>query len=179
MGKITGNNNINVDGNHNNVNINHYGAEKIKTIVEDHQHDSDIHLTTDQQFTLSEEIKKIADMMDGIDGINYYQKIFGLLKKKFKVPKYSLIKQSNFNEAVKYIKAQKNIYRRKIRSYNATKFKEITIPLIIIRWKYLGRDDNELILFASEKLCKKITDIKKLSANDIDTLYDRVYYLKK
>lgn len=173
-----GDNNINIDGNNNSIQINRYEKEKIKTVVQDHQHNVDIHLTTEQQFQLKEIIQNTADMMNGIDGINYYAKMFSGLNKKYKVPKYSLIKQIYFLEAKQYLKTQKNIYRRKLKSYSATKFKEQTIPLIIIRWKYLGRTEESLPIFASEKLNKSVYDIKKLSANDLDILYSRVYSIK-
>lgn len=173
-----GDSNINIDGNNNTVQINHYENTKPKRVVEDHQHNSEIHLTTDQQYQLKTIIQEIADMMNGIDGINYYAKIFSGLNKKYRVPKYSLINQEFFSEAKQYLKTQKNIYRKKLKSYSATRFKELTIPLIIIRWKYLGNEEDSLLSFASEKLNKNVNDIKKLSANELDTLYSRVYSIK-
>jgi hypothetical protein len=38
---------------------------------------------------------------------------------------------------------------------------------------------EDLLEFASIKLRKNVTDLEKLSVNDLDTLYNRVFGLKK
>jgi hypothetical protein len=41
------------------------------------------------------------------------------------------------------------------------------------------RIDWDILDFASKKLNKKVTSLEKLSANDIDTLYNKVMYQKQ
>ena len=69
-------------------------------------------------------------------------------------------------------------FRKQLRSLNVTKFKEYTIDAIIKVWCMI-RIDWDILDFASKKLNKKVTSLEKLSANDIDTLYNKVMYQKQ
>ena len=184
MAKQSGDKNVSVVGSYNNISVannivhNHYMKPKTKPAVEDNQHNTAVHISTTQQFKIKELVEDIAKMMDVGDGQNYYAKLYGGLKKRYEIPKYSLLPQELFEDAIDYLKKQKNIYRRQLKNISASKFKEVTIPLIKIRCRYLGIDDNDLLNFVYLKFCKKITSIEKLSANDLDTLYSKIYNLK-
>ena len=68
--------------------------------------------------------------------------------------------------------------RKRLKNVSATRFKEITIPLIYAKWSYVRKSEN-LLLFANEKFHKNVSSLNSLSANDIDTLYIKVHSLKK
>lgn len=177
-----GNDNINVNGDRNTVikttNIYNHPPKKIR-IIEDHQYNPEIHISTKQQKTILDKTTEIGDMLKDVVPQNYYSYSRGKLKKYFNVSKYSLILKEDYDEAIEFLQKEFNILRKTIlKPRNATKFKEITIPLIHIRWNYM-RKDEDLLLFASEKLNKPIMSLYTLSANDIDTLYTRVHSLKK
>jgi len=176
-----GTSNISVNGNNNTINqtVNHFSDTKIKRIIEDHQHDETKHLSAQQQKEIQEQVVKIGDMLKDISSTNYYQAMYGKLKKRYKVPKYSLILKDDFDDARKYLQKEFHILRRSIlKSKSSIKFKEITIPLIKIHWSYV-RPNDDLLEFAATKLNKHIVSLSKLSANDIDTLYSRVHSLRK
>lgn len=177
-----GNENINVNGDKNIVikttNIYNHPPKKIR-IKENHQYDPEIHISPKQQKIILDKTNEIGDMLKDIVPQNYYSYSRGKLKKYFNVPMYSLILKEDYDKAIEFLQKEFNILRKTIlKPRNATKFKEITIPLIHIRWNYM-RKDEDLLLFASEKLNKPIMSLYTLSANDIDTLYTRVHSLKK
>lgn len=176
---INGTNNINMEGNNNHVSVNNYHPEKLIKKVEVIQHNTDIHISSAQQARIKELVDEIGDMMKDCDTQNYYMKTFAAFKKKYQIPKYNLLPIELFDDAVAYLKKQKTFYRKSLLTKNAKRFKEVTIPLIKIRWKYLKRDENTLTDFASLKLNKEVNDLNRLSVNDLDTLYTRVYSLKK
>lgn len=173
-----GNENISVNGDKNTVikTTNIYNSTKIKNIA--HRHNPDINISDEQQAILKEKVNKIGDMFKGLTPPKY-QNIWANLNKKYKTPTYSQIKIDDFSDAVQYLDKQFQIYRKgELKALSATRFKEITIPLIHTRWNYLNKNED-LLLFASEKLNKPIMSLYTLSANDIDTLYTRVHSLKK
>lgn len=98
---IIGNKNIQINGDKNVFIYYHENKEreviKVKTEVRDH--DPNFHLTAEQQHKLSEIVNEIGDACRKYDVIidfnsncaNVYQYLWGSLKRKFKVPKYSLI----------------------------------------------------------------------------------------
>jgi hypothetical protein len=69
-------------------------------------------------------------------------------------------------------------FRKQLRLLKPVKFKEYAIDAIIRVW-YMIKIDQDILDFASKKLNKKVTSLEKLSANDIDTLYNRVMYQKQ
>lgn len=173
-----GNDNINVNGDRNTVikTTNIYNSTKIKNIA--HRHNPEIHISDEQQAILKEKVNKIGDMFKGLTPPKYGN-IWTKLNKRHKVPTYSQIKIDDFDDAVQYLDKQFHIHRKgELKVLSATKFKEITVPLIYTRWSYLNKNED-LLLFASEKLNKPIMSLYTLSANDIDTLYTRVHSLKK
>lgn len=177
---INGSNNDQIIGT--NIHINHYtltDKPKIKKVVEDHQYDANIHISPEQQQKIQEFVEEIAKMMEGCGSKeNYYQLIFGNLKRKFKVPKYSLLRLEQYGEVKRHLYIEKAKFRKQLRSLNVTKFKEYTIDAIIKVWCMI-RIDWDILDFASKKLNKKVTSLEKLSANDIDTLYNKVMYQKQ
>ncbi|MBE3022676.1 hypothetical protein [Campylobacter sp. 7477a] len=176
---IQGSNNNQIIGE--NIHINHYTLSekpKVQKIVEDHQYDSSIHISPEQQQKIQEFVEDIAKMMDGLGRENYYQLIYGNIKRKFKVPKYSLLQQTQYNDVKKYLYIEKAKFRKNLRILDSKRFKEYTIDAIVKIWRMLDTE-IDLFSFASEKLNKKVILLEKLSINDIDTLYNRVMYQKR
>lgn len=173
-----GNENISINGDKNTIikTTHIYNSTKIKNIA--HRHNPEIHISDEQQAILKEKVNKIGDMFKGLTPPKY-PSIWTNLNKKYKAPTYSQIKIDDFSDAVQYLDKQFQIHRKgELKALSATRFKEITIPLIHTRWNYLNKNED-LLLFASEKLNKPIMSLYTLSANDIDTLYTRVHSLKK
>ncbi|MDR0408670.1 MAG: hypothetical protein LBH45_07140 [Campylobacteraceae bacterium] len=173
MDKPHGDNNISIDGNNNNVNVNNYQAEKIIRIVDDHQYNPDTHISPSQQLKITEIVSETSEMMKGCDENNYSAKMYKSLYNKYLIPKYTLLPKESFAEAIDFLKRQKAIYRKNLKVLNATRFKEYTAPIIETIWN-IRHKNEDLLEFASLKLNKKVHNIRKLSVNDLDTLYNRV-----
>ncbi|MDR2458199.1 MAG: hypothetical protein LBD41_06965 [Clostridiales Family XIII bacterium] len=178
---IKGSGNTIIEGNNNSINVTHYHKEpKVQKVVEDHQYNPDIHLTTGQQSKIKEFIKNTHEMMqdcvpkDEIVSRNLYT----FINKRFRAPKYSLILQTHFGDVMRQLIIQRSIYRKRLMHIDASRFKEYTIKFINVRWKNM-RPNEDINEFASIKLNKKVTDMHKLSVNDLDTLYNMVFSLKK
>ncbi|PID91795.1 MAG: hypothetical protein CSA96_06880 [Bacteroidetes bacterium] len=95
---INGNNNTVIDGNNNKIEINNYSQPpktKIKQV--DNQYNPDIHVTPEQQFKIKEVVTEIGDMCKGVLNDGKYAYIYARMNKKFKVPRYSLLLQKDFN----------------------------------------------------------------------------------
>jgi len=104
--------------------------------------------------------------------------IYGNLKRKFKVPKYSLLRLEQYCEVKKHLYVERAKFRKHLRLLKPVKFKEYTIDVIIRVWCMI-KINQDILDFASKKLNKKVTSLEKLSANDIDTLYNKVMYQKQ
>ena len=94
------------------------------------------------------------------------------------MPKYSLLRSEQYSEAKKHLYIERAKFRKQLRSLKPVKFKEYTIDAIIRVWCMI-KIDQDILDFASKKLNKKVTSLEKLSANNIDTLYNRVMYQKQ
>ena len=123
---INGNNNNQIIGT--NIHINHYtmsDKSKIQKVVEDHQYNPAIHILPEQQQKIQEFVEDIAKMMENCGSKeNYYQLIYGNLKKKFKVPKYSLLKQEQYNEVKKYLYIEKAKFRKELKKIARKRLEE-------------------------------------------------------
>ena len=103
-------------------------------------------------------------------------KIYGTLKRKFKVATYAEIKKEDFSEAMRtlqrmYTKARNDTFKQKPSVYKAS-----TIKSIYSKWNKIAKKE-EIYDFVEKKLGKRVDSLKKLSAEDISTLEKRVYYV--
>lgn len=191
MAKQSGDKNVSVVGSYNNISVanntthNHYNVPEKKTprTVIVGEYDKDIHITEVQKIKLQELVRDVAELdmiiHKGKSPSECYSHIWFGLNKHCSASSYKLIEQSNYDKAVKYLKKQKTIRRKDIKYKNAAKFKELTIPAIQARWSELGKNSEELYDFASQKLGKTVSSLEKLSVDNLDTLYTRVFSLKK
>jgi hypothetical protein len=180
---INGSGNTIVTGNSNSVNINNHYYTPSKTspskipspkVI---QHNPDIHINQEQQYKIKDIVDETYEMMKGYKE-NIHKKMLGELKRKFKLTQYMLLPKNKYSEAISYLNSLKARYRRELMLLDVVRFKEYTIPAIHARWN-IYRKGEDLLDFASLKLRKNVTDLKKLSANDLDTLYTRVFSIKK
>ncbi|MBT0824402.1 ORF6C domain-containing protein [Campylobacter lari] len=193
---IIGNKNIQINGNKNIFiqNNNYFQKDnekeiiKIKTEVKDY--DPKFHLTADQQYKLSEIVNEIGDACRKYNLIidyklkhpnDTYRYIWGNLKRKFKVPKYSLIPQRDFDAAKKYLNIIKSKFIENLKYHNATDFKDYILPKILQIYKIKSNGKNlfDLLLFA-----EKVTKIKKnaleyYSKDDLYKIYKALFSRKK
>lgn len=116
-------------------------------------------------------------MCSGIYEPGHYRFIYADLKKKFKVPKYSLILQKDYNKAIKHLQVKKAILRSKIKSLNATRFKQYIIPTINQLWHInltkcnLDAAEYDLLDFCIRYTGKRKTSLENYSADDLDKIY--------
>ena len=184
--QINGNNNsvIKIDGS---VNISKVvlvkdkeKEVKIKKEVEVVQHNEEIHISPSQQYAIKEIIDDTAKMMEGtFPKKNYYMLLYGALKKKFNIPKYSLLEKKDFNEAISFLNKKRAIYRKTIlANQNIERYKEYTIKAIYSRWNEV-RKDEDIYEYIKKKIDKDISSLKDLSKLDLDKLYQSVFALRK
>lgn len=139
-------------------------------------YDENVHISSEQRYQIQERVKEIAILMQSGGEQKPYPKIYGALKRRFKVATYAEIKKEDFGEAMHVLqrmhtKARNDTFKQKPSVYKAS-----TIKNIYTRWNKIAKKE-EIYDFVEKKLGKRVDSLKKLSAEDISTLEKRVYYV--
>ena len=176
--KIQGDNNINIDGNNNKIEINHY-TKTPKKQVEVYQHDSDIHISQEQQIHVRELVSQIGDMCRDVLKEGHYSHVYSALNHKLHVNSYKLIPKTDFNKAIAFLKQKQKILLDQLCIVNATRYKEYIIPLIKQIWHINENNDNflefdDLLDYATKITKTNKRDIENFSAVDLRKIYRKL-----
>ncbi|MDD3467903.1 MAG: ORF6C domain-containing protein [Campylobacterales bacterium] len=190
MTSQNGNGNVSIDGDSNSVNVtnnitNNYPTTERKIIktkaVVVGEYDKNIHLSQGQQSKLKDLVVEIVGLekiiSPNMTQNEIYSRLWSSLNRHCQATSYKLIEQINYSKAVRYLQKLRTIKRKDIKNKNGKRFKELTIKSILGRWSYFG-NKAELFMFASQKLEKQVIDLEKLTVNDLDTLYDKIFAKK-
>ena len=145
-------------------------------------HNPDEHISPAQAREIQEKVSELATSVEKEKQAKEFQRIYGLLKSKFKVPKYDLIPKEQFDDAMKFLcKFNASTYRKSLRRTDNESWKKKTRSDIRARASKLGMSREEFYEYVERVLELKnpILSITELSDTRLKKLYDKIFNKKK
>ncbi|HVT94090.1 MAG TPA: ORF6C domain-containing protein [Bryobacteraceae bacterium] len=132
------------------------------------------HVTTEQRDRLREVIGEVATRLAvGGAGPNYAA-VHRMLQRRFNVASYALIEREQYDEALKFLKQHRAIFRSRLRRRDPVAYDRDFYRAIFSLAGELAWDRSAVYRFAEQKLGVKrtLTSLKQLGPNQLQALAD-------
>ncbi len=133
------------------------------------------------EYISDSQAKEIRDyVLDIAQRTKSYRKEYNALYDKFKITSYKLLPKDKFDEAIKFLKRRKAIYRPKLRKIDESKLRKEYYAGIYARAKQLNMNKEDILNFAITSLDIKteITSLKQLSNTRLKKLHKKIFSRK-
>lgn len=178
------NSNLSIKGNNNVKNV-IVGGDYINTnkVIRKTEvvYDKDEYISVAQAREIQEKVSELATSVEKGKQAKEFQRIYGLLKSKFKVPRYDLIAKEQFDDAMKFLsKLNASTYRKELRSTDNEEWKKKMRSSIRAKANQLGMSREEFYEYVERVLELKntISSITELSDTRLKKLYDKIFSKK-
>lgn len=143
-----------------------------KVVVKNAVTPDDRHLSGEEKNRLQPLIDDLAARLAGEDGKPNYKKVHAMLQRKFGVTSYLLVKRTDFEAAVTFLRQQRAMNRPRLRRRNPEAYDNDFFRAIWSRARELGWDKPCVYAFAGERLVlkKPISSLKLLGSLQLKKL---------
>lgn len=137
------------------------------------------HIDSAQQF----EIKRLIDVLVEMEMATgnrpsaqaLYAAWWSKFKRRFKVPKYSLLPKDRYEEAIVWLRQQGGMLRPRLRRSNNQVWRKVHYKGIWARARQLGLSNDDVHEIASALAGKKISSLTELGERLLKRLYQNLY----
>ncbi|MDX3962182.1 ORF6C domain-containing protein [Pasteurella multocida] len=171
---VSGNNNVIVmDSKSVNITINKTRPKTIKVLK------NSSHIDDHTAYRIKELVDNLVlkETTGGMTSQKAYAKWYGALKKRYKVPSYSLIPSELGEAAISWLMTQAAIKRTKISRSNIPMYRNELYTAIHARAKNLNISKGELYQIVLGVLNKNVSSLTQLNESNLKKLYQYIMHL--